>query len=105
MKKTTLRKNGKKEITFRVDFHFDLTELARVAIRAFPSRDYMPKTQQRDSVSRGSLGTSRAQKQFEEKIRYYLFQSGCIVEDFEYSDEEVEEFMNDIKQLYPNHEW
>ena len=90
MQKPTLRQNGKKEITLKINFYFDLRELARVAIRAcYGNRKYLPKTQ----------------KEFEEKIRYDLFSDGCIDDSFEYSEDEVEEFMDDIKQLYPNYEW
>jgi len=90
MQKPTLRQNGKKEITLKIDFHFDLRHLARVATRAcYGNREYLPKTQ----------------KEFEEKIRYDLFSYGCIDDGFEYTEDEVREFMDDIKQLYPNHKW
>ena len=83
MQKPTLRQNGKKEITLKIDFHFALKDLAKIAIRAcHGSREYLPETQ----------------KKFEEKIRYYLYCYGCINESFEYAENEMEEFMNDIKQ-------
>ena len=54
MQKPTLRQNGKKEVTLKIDFHFDLKDLAEIAIRACRgSREHLPKTQ----------------KKFEEKIR------------------------------------
>ena len=89
MQKPTLRQNGKKEVTLKIDFHFALKDLAKIAIRACHGREYLPKTQ----------------KKFEEKIRYYLYCYGCIDESFKYPEDEVEEFMNDIKRLYPNHDW
>ena len=90
MQKPTLRQNGKKEVTLKIDFHFDLRELARIATRAcFGNRKYLPKTQ----------------REFEEKIRYNLYQYGYIDDSFDYAEYEVGEFMNDIKQMYPNYEW
>ena len=90
MQKPTLRQNGKKEVTLKINFHFCLRDLAEIALRAcFGSRDYLPKTQ----------------SNFEKKIRYYLYQHGCIDENTNYSEDEIKEFMDAIKQLYPNYEW
>ena len=66
MQEPTLRQNGKKEVTLKINFHFDLKELAIIAMRVFHSPDYIPKTQ----------------KKFEEGMRFYLYQSGCIDVDF-----------------------
>ena len=89
MQKPTLRRNGKKEVILRVDFHFNLRDLAEIAITACHSRNYFPDTQ----------------KKFEEKIRFYLYQPGCIDETNDYPEDEIKEFMDDIKQLYLNYEW
>ena len=90
MQKPTLRQNGKKEVTLKINFHLDLRELARIANRAcLGNREYLPSTQ----------------REFERKIRYNLFSYGCIDDSFAYTEDEVKEFMDDIKQLYPNYEW
>ena len=90
MQQPALRQNGQKEVTIRIGFHLDLRELARIATRDwFGNREYLPKTQ----------------REFEAKIRYDLFLYGCIDDGFEYAKDEVEEFMDGIKLLYPNHEW
>ncbi len=92
MKRPTLRGNGKKEITLKISFHLSLEDLAEIALLTFHGDvDFFPKTQQ----------------EFEERIRYYLYEKGCICETLyeDYTVKEVEKFAEYIVKLYPSFDW
>ena len=92
MQKPTLRRNGSKEVTFKISYHLDLRTLAIVVLDAFG----------------GNCDVEfKSQQQFEEKVRHFLFAYGTGSEDFlyRYSEEETNIVMMKIKQLYPNHNW
>lgn len=99
MQKPTLRQNGKKEVTLRVDFHFCLQDLAILVLK-------QPKYRVQLLEKPGDFEiTLESQKLFEKQIRDYLWKYGFIDEDFEFTQEDLNAAINAIKKLYPNHEW
>ncbi len=80
------------EVTFKVSYHLDLKELAILLLK-------------QPGFSANCDKLMKSQKNFEQKIRYYLWSNGLIDEDFTYTEEELNTAMDMIRQLYPSYEW